>query len=171
MLTLEPLDHRCDMRVMITPAVQRRHFPSGFPYGPNACGHARHHVAKWATRLGLVHGRDGSHDALKWLLRGTDNALVKRPGMRNAPADPINGSALDFADHTTGWLRGRERALLVCQPYHVTDSDRERLARIETMFPLLQVAIDRVPSWYGHGTHMIEIARRDVFPLTGRQAA
>ncbi|MEU8334724.1 hypothetical protein [Micromonospora tulbaghiae] len=118
----------------------------GWPYGPNIDIAARQQLVDWATDLGVSRAETRCQN-LHWL-------RVGRCGVRYYEALPR------WADHVTRWKRDGPPALLVAQPYGLTDED---LADLEVLGDEgLHVEIVG-EGWYGHGTTMVQVWNRQAW--------
>ncbi len=150
---LESTPHDCEDRSVSLHAGRLRKFTHGLPYGPNVCRPSAAAMLEWVgkTEFGLgLRWVPDVHD-LSWLISGRSKN----------PAKLLSFHGCDWRDHLTAWAVRGGPAVIVAQPYHVTDKDRRYLDALGVVFPQWRVTIDRRPSWYMHGAHYIEIARRD----------
>lgn len=67
-----------------------------------------------------------------------------------------------WMDHVTCWNRNGTAAVLLAQPYQLTDDDHTDLAHIADRFGL-DVLLD-APGWYGHGTTAVQLRRPSAWP-------
>lgn len=113
--------------------------PEQWPYGPNICGESRVALRDWATRHGLR--IDQRAWCEHWIT--TRNRCLSHSGTR----------AL-WVDHITGWKVGRDRAVLVSQPYGTVDPDEVRAFAAPHG---LEVHVDPDGGWYGAGTTFVAV--------------
>lgn len=118
-----------------------------WPYGPNVDVPSRQAMLEWAGKRGLRLSPRGR--CLRWLRRGrcVDTAYVA-----------CNET---WHDHVTGWNRDGRAAVLVSQPYGISDGAVRELGSIAADASLyVNVSAH---SWYGHGTVLIEVWREDAW--------
>jgi len=119
----------------------------GWPYGPNVSIPSRRALLDWAegNRLRLAGG-----SCLHWLRKGQCSSCV--------------GNREFWLDHVTGWARNGKPAVLIAQPYGVSEQSIADLAQL-AVDPALMVRIDGT-GWYGVGTTFIQVWRADALPET-----
>lgn len=133
-----------------------------WPYGPYNYVEARRRMLEWAEAHDLSLSRVTS--CLHWLRRGRCYRFT--PYRDNPHPDTTDhyGGYADYAerwlDHVTGWVREGKPAVLVAQPYGLSEQSRSRLAGLDQE-PDLRVEI-RGDSWYGAGTTFVGVWR--VYP-------
>lgn len=122
-----------------------------WPYGPNIDVASREAMVDWARAHGLKYA--AGHHVLNCVCWPTSNRRSRCDcGMRQTQFDRLDSTW----DHFTRW-RSRKggRAVLVAQPYQITDEGRAVLdewnAREDTVVEICE------ESWYGHGTKFIGI--------------
>lgn len=115
-----------------------------WPYGPNISVESRGRMLDWAEAYGLRLAHP-SHTCLRWLRKGRCMVAVC-DSYRSHPS---------WWDHLTTWNRDGKSAVLVSQPYGLTDDDRADLARLDAE-PGIHVEI-RPDSWYGLGTTFVGV--------------
>lgn len=116
-----------------------------WPYGPNVNHQARIELVEWAEREGLVWAP--GQDCLRWLAKGRcSGACSTAYGPRR------------WRDHVSCWTRDGKAAVLVSQPYGLSNMARAQMDS-EARERGLEVAV--LPTgWYGHGTTFIQFTRR-----------
>ncbi len=67
-----------------------------------------------------------------------------------------------WMDHVTGWTRNGKPAILLCQPYALSELELESVAEVADAWNL-SVKLDGC-GWYGHGTVAIELSRMTAWP-------
>lgn len=112
-----------------------------WPYGPNVYVDSRADMVTWAEREGLKLSPRG--DCLHWLTRGRRNVALCERGDHG------------WMDHVTGWNRDGKPAVLVAQPYGLTQRELAQLGAL----PDVDVRIDGT-GWYGAGTTFVTVLPR-----------
>ncbi|MER7331788.1 MULTISPECIES: hypothetical protein [unclassified Micromonospora] len=118
----------------------------GWPYGPNIDVQSRMEMLSWAEQYGLRRAETRCQN-LHWLRKG-------RCGVQRC--DPLGR----WADHVTRWSRNGRPAVLVAQPYGLSNDQFAQVAALND--EELQVAVDGT-GWYGHGTTFVQVWRVDAW--------
>lgn len=122
-----------------------------WPYGPNIDPVARVKMVAWAEKNGLRLTWP-KHRCLHWLRSGRCN--VGHCDYVKNTSDP----RYVWMDHVSCWNRDGRPAMLVCQPYGVSETDRLILDDIALAYDI-DVQIGPT-GWYGHNTTFITLTRR-----------
>ena len=122
----------------------------GWPYGAHPPV-ARAALLDWAENLDVRLSR-ARRRCLHWINVGRCGVAECRE----------NHSLHPWMDHVTCWNRNGVAALLLAQPYQVTDDDHTDLADIANRFGL-DVLLD-TPGWYGHGTTAVQLRQPRAWP-------
>ncbi|GAB4001776.1 hypothetical protein GCM10029992_38190 [Glycomyces albus] len=121
-----------------------------WPYGPNIDVPSRLAMVTWAEGLGL---RRATRQQLQCVCWPTSN---RRSRCDCGFGESAFGKPDEIWDHVTHWKTRRgERAVIVLQPYGVTDTGRAILDRWNAREDAyIEIRDD---AWYGHGTTFIGI--------------
>jgi hypothetical protein len=121
-----------------------------WPYGPNIDVPSRLAMVGWAEGLGLRRATGQQLNCVCW---PTSN---RRSRCECGLGETAYGKPDHIWDHVTHWKhRDGGRAVIVLQPYNVTDTGRAILDRWNTREDV-HIEI-RDNAWYGHGTTFIGI--------------
>jgi hypothetical protein len=128
----------------------------GWPYGPNIDLESREALVEWAGPIGL-RASSTRRKCVHWLLG--------KPCPRSSYG--VCDWTVPGADHVSVWNRGagRSPAVIVSQPYGLTDEDRTALGALDRD-PDLVVEVDDEGGWYGFNTTFVGIWRADRHPAS-----
>lgn len=124
-----------------------------WPYGPNIDVAARVRLLAWLEEHDLTRANPSYGGCVHWLLTGRCGRWECGGRGRRERA---------WFDHVTAWNHRGRPAVLVAQPYWITEEDKEQLALVND--ERVQVEI-RPDSWYGYGTWFIGLWRTSL-PVT-----
>lgn len=101
---------------------------------------------------------DTNRVCVHWLLAGRASDIARRYTKTGSEiSDSLHYSHCyeNYRfDHITCWTRDRKPAVLVSQPYNISNNNMQRLKALEHDGLMVRVHDD---GWYGHGTKCVEI--------------
>jgi hypothetical protein len=97
----------------------------------------------WGKARGVVQAHP-TYPCLHWLTKGRCAFACCQPP--------------HWMDHTTAWKYDGKPAMLICQPYHIYDSDMREIIDVVSKFDV-DVSIHGA-GFYGYGTACIELHSR-----------
>jgi hypothetical protein len=133
-------------------AVGMEQWPYGIREGPQ-----QEKMLEWAERNHLRFS-DTNRICVHWLLAGRANYIARRYTKTGSEiSDSIHYSSCHHSygfDHVTCWTRDGKPAVLVSQPYHISDENMKMLKALEHDGLTVQIHKD---GWYGSQTLCVEI--------------
>lgn len=125
--------------------------PERWPYGPNIDPEMASRMLDWAEKYGLMLSAP-NQECLHWLLKGR----CARP----TACRQWTWMEQPWMDHPSCWTYQGRPAVLVAQPYGLSDASRSVLAGLNSDKVHVEV---RDRGWYGHCTVWVGLWSREVW--------